>query len=96
MSALPILAGLLVALVVGFVIGRTNTIRRTRFRERLWLRMRCHEAAVRLQRYFASPVILLNMLKRAQGGHHYDRDPQFRRGLEETLHRAFDLDRGDH
>jgi hypothetical protein len=81
----------LVGLVLGFAAGAYVTVKNTKIRDRAWARLRCNEAAKRMQRYFASPVILLNMYKRAQDGHRYEHDKQFRRGLEETLYRAFGL-----
>lgn len=78
--------------IAGMAIGVVLALKLTKYRDRGWLRMRCHDCAVKLQRYFGNPVILMNMQHRAQElGHNYLTDKQFRKGLEETIRRAFGL-----
>lgn len=83
-------AAFAVCVLAGVAIGYLYALRSHKYRDRAWLRMHGHKLAVSLQAYFGSPLILINMLNRAQRqGHDYTKDRQFRKGLERTIFKMF-------
>ena len=89
------IGGIVLCALAGAGSGYFYALRSHKYRDRAWLRLHGHKLAVSLQAYFGSPLVLINMLNRAQKqGHDYTKDKQFRKGLERTIWRAFGIGEG--
>jgi len=73
----------------GGALGVLVALRFTRWREKVWLKFRCRDAAVWIQSWFGNPLVLRRMLQRIQEGHVFTVDRQWRREMQDRMERVF-------
>lgn len=89
MSAWVLILAIASAAIGGCALGVLATIRFTRWREKMWLRHRCRDAAKWLQVWFGNPLLLRRMVQRIDDGHDFTADRPWRLSLQDKLEREF-------
>jgi hypothetical protein len=92
MSAGWVIAAIFSAAIGGLALGAILAIRFSKWREKVWLELRCRDAAKRLQLYFGGRLILADMSRRNLSSLGLLKDKKFRQDILDTLKRAFRLE----
>lgn len=85
----PALAVALLAALGGVALGLVIAVRRSKWRDRAWLRNRAHACGCKIQKYFGNPQILHAMAERSKRGHRFQSDRQYRDALVFLAREAF-------